>query len=84
MAKCGDCVFCGTAHGLRWESSEHCNYYSKDIDSDDSACPNFVDESKGCCYDCDHFHNGSIIEKCEYHNKKIPCASSYRCSHFSG
>lgn len=84
MAKtCGDCVYCGTPNGWRWESSEHCNKQNVSVDFDQPACPYFREDSDGCCYDCEHFNDGLISGgKCTYHNKKISNPGSYVCPHF--
>lgn len=78
---CMDCLFKGGTY--RWDNEDYCNKINKVVDSDQPACPYFVDDSHDCCYDCAGRKDTGIMGfYCTIHIKKIKCPSHWVCPSF--
>lgn len=80
MNTCMDCLFKGCS--WNWQNEDYCNKICKVVDADQPACPYFIDDSEGCCYDCDYGEQTTLSLKCTLTGKKVKNASHYRCPSF--
>lgn len=77
--ECGDCLFRGG--NWRWQTEE-CQKSGKKVDFEQTACPYFIEDSHGCCYDCYYGKDKEIFFYCEKQKKKISAPAHWTCSSF--
>ena len=78
---CFDCLFRGGSYV--WDNDNYCNKLNTVVDDEQPACPNFVEDSEDCCYDCDGRKDTALGGfYCTVLNKKIKNPSHWRCPNF--